>query len=406
MTRTVHHRLLWGAVATVAAVALAGCSSATPASTDTTADETAQAEPAGGPRIALTYEGGLLVVDGDTLETIADIPVDEYVRINTAGDTNGHVFVTTAAGFQVLDTGLVSGTAELTDVVFPAQSGSHAVAHDGRTALFADGTGDVTLFDTNAVTDDALPPVETVASEHAHHGVAVPLSDGSLVTTLGTAEDGAWGVHVLDAAGEEITRFEDCPGLHGEGTVTGETVVIGCHTGPFIYHDGEFVKLTSPDEFGRVGNMYTDATSEIAVGDYKNDPDQEGYLLTAITLIDTADETLKVVDLPDGASYTWRGVGRDADSNAVVLSSDGKLYVIDEVTGDVLDSWDVIAPWEGPEEWQLPHPALATADGTAYVTEPATQSIHKVDVSTGQIETTGALPHAPAEIVIVDGHGH
>lgn len=38
-----------------------------------------------------------------------------FLRLNSAGDADGHVMVTTPEGFQVLDTGLTPGTAELTD---------------------------------------------------------------------------------------------------------------------------------------------------------------------------------------------------------------------------------------------------------------------------------------------------
>src|SRR5699024_7152105 len=38
------------------------------------------------PRLVATYDGGLLVLDSGTLETVADIPLDGFARVNPAGD--------------------------------------------------------------------------------------------------------------------------------------------------------------------------------------------------------------------------------------------------------------------------------------------------------------------------------
>lgn len=406
MSPLLRARLATGAYTATAALVLAGCASGPPAasaaagsSASSSAAGSGTAHPAAGPRITLTYDGGLLVLDGADFSTVADLPKDGFLRVNSAGDPDGHVMVTTPDGFQVLDTGLTSGTPRLTDVVFPANEPGHVTPHDGRTALFADGTGDITLFDTDAVNDTALPPVTTVTSPAAHHGVAIALSDGQLLATIGT-KDGRSGVRVLDASATEITRNEDCPAVHGEGVLKGEVVMFGCENGVLLYRDGAFVKLPAPAAYGRTGNAYVTDTSAIAVGDYRADPDLEGYLLSSLVFIDTAAQTSRVVPLPAGASYTWRGVDRDANDDVIVLSSDGKLYRLDQ-TGGVLDSWPVIAPWTGPVKWQDPHPALTVVGETAYVTEPAGNRILAFNLATGTTTATGTLDHTPNEIALV-----
>lgn len=60
---------------------------------------------------------------------------------------------------------------------------THAVNHDGRTAIFNDGDGTVDLFDIADITADGLS-VETLSATSAHHGVAVPLREGD--TTMST----------------------------------------------------------------------------------------------------------------------------------------------------------------------------------------------------------------------------
>jgi hypothetical protein len=363
MFRPVRHRLAAGGVAALAAVALAGCAGA-PASAPA---PTSESHSGSGTRVAVAYDGGVVVLDGETLEPVGEAELAGYLRVSTAGDEGGHVFVTTDGGFHLLDTGLDSGEVAFTGEVFDAAAPGHVTPHAGRTALFDDATGDVRVFDTDAVGTGELPEFDTLRSEAAHHGVAIELSDGTTLSTIGTAESRS-GVRHLDA-------------------------------------DGAFTKLDAPDEFGRTGNAYVTDTSPVAVGDYKNDPDAEGYLLSALTLVDTQARTLSVVELPEGVEYTWRGVGRDSHDGIVLLSADGSLYSLDEA-GAVQDSWPVVDPWESPAEWQHPHPGLKVVGDIAYVSEPAANSIHAVDLHTGEIIATQELDVVPGEFVVVGAASH
>ncbi|WP_102159606.1 zinc metallochaperone AztD [Zhihengliuella halotolerans] len=375
------------AAAAVAAVALAatGCTS------------TAGADDASATgRVAVAYEGGIAVLDSESLEILGEFDTEEFTRLNSAGDGR-NVMVTTSAGFQVLDTGAPA----LTDLVFEAATAGHVVSHAGKTVLFDDGTGDTTIYETDALdpTGAELPESTVVPADYPHHGVSVELSDGTLLTTIGDEESRS-GAFALNADGEEIARSEDCPGVHGEGTVKGEAVVFGCEDGALIYHDGEFDKLDAPDEFGRMGNAYVSETSELIVGDYKNDPDAEGLLLDKVTLIDTAEHTYRVVDLPEGVKYTYRDIVRGPEENAYILSVDGSIHVLDPATGDITDEYPVIGAWEEPAEWQSPHPTFKVNGDTGYVTEPAKNTVHAVDLTTGEITASVELEHAPNELAV------
>ena len=70
--------------------------------------------------LVTTYDGGLLVLDGTTLEVIEDIPLEGFNRLNAAGDER-HVLVSTSAGFQVLD----AVGAQLTEATFAAEKPGH-----------------------------------------------------------------------------------------------------------------------------------------------------------------------------------------------------------------------------------------------------------------------------------------
>ncbi|MBY3986270.1 hypothetical protein HQO84_09600 [Rhodococcus fascians] len=382
--------LALGAVATLAA-----CSSGTTPAAESTAI-------AAGPRVAVSYEGGLRVLDADTFETVADFDSEEYTRLNLAGDDR-NVMVTTSEGFRVLDT--AAGTTEqpqLTDTVFEAEKPGHVVRHGGKTILYADGTSDTTIFDTAALESaDGLPETESIPGVDAHHGVSIVLEDGTFLTTVGNS-NGRTGIDVRDASGAVVAKNDQCPGVHGEGTAEGEIVVFGCENGALIYDKGQITKLDAPDQpYGRTGNAYVSETSPLIVGDYKDDPDAEGSLLHAVTVIDPAAKTLDVVKLPDGAEYTWRGVARGPGDLAYIIGSDGAVHVFDPTTKTFTASYPVIDAWEGPAKYQDAHPGISIAGDTAYVTEPAGNSIHAVDLTTGNVTESKQLDVTPNEFVVV-----
>ncbi len=377
---------------TVAALALGACGTGA-------ADQQAAPPP---PRpvvtdpLVATYDGGLYVLDGTTLEVAGDIPLEGFNRVNPAGDDR-HVLVSTSTGFRVLD----AVGATLTDVEIPAAEPGHVVRHAGRTVLFADGTGEVRILDPESF-GEGMPSGAEYRTPQAHHGVAVELANGELVTTLGDEEQRP-GIVVLGADRQEIARNEDCPGVHGEATAQGEAVVIGCETGVLIYKDGAITKVSSPTPYGRIGNQAGSDASPVTLGDYKQDEDAELERPTQISLVDTSTATLRLVDI--GTSYTFRSLARGPQGEALVLGTDGRIHVIDPAAGTVVRSIPVIEAWEEPIEWQEPRPAIFVRGTTAYVSEPAANAVHAVDIASGASTATATLPATPNELSgVVAGH--
>ncbi|MGO3815873.1 MAG: zinc metallochaperone AztD, partial [Cellulosimicrobium funkei] len=289
----------------------------------------------------------------------------------------------------------------LTDVTYAAEKPGHVVVHDGRTALFDDGTGEITVLDSATVADPhGIDDARTLTTPAAHHGVAVELSDGSLVVSEGT-EDARTGVRLLDAAGDEVSANDQCPGVHGEAVAAGEAVVIGCEDGVLVVAGGAITKVAAPDAYGRIGNQAGSEASPVVLGDYKSDPDAELERPTRVSLVDTRDASLRLVDLP--ASYTFRSLGRGDAGEALVLGTDGSLHVIDPESGTVVRSIPVVGAWEEPEEWQEPRPALFVQDGIAYVTDPAGRAIHAVDYVGGEVWKSAELDVVPNELNGVTG---
>ncbi|WP_280212773.1 zinc metallochaperone AztD [Nocardia cyriacigeorgica] len=362
-----------------AAVALSGCGS----------DEADQAAAPVTAPLAVTYDGGIYLLDPDTLATTGEIALEGFNRLNPAGDDR-HMLVSTSDAFRVLDA--VEG--RFTGVDFPAAKPGHVVGHAGRTVLFADGSGEVTSFDPEQLGAEQ-PETQVYQAPAPHHGVALEMANGELVLTVGT-EEARTGIVVLDADRKEIARNEDCPGVHGEATAQGEAVVVGCQTGALIYRDGAITKVTSPTPYGRIGNQAGSEVSPIVLGDYKQDKDAELERPQQISLIDTTNATLRLVDL--GTSYTFRSLARGSQGEALVLGTDGKIHVIDPVAGTVTTTIAVIDPWQEPLEWQQPRPALFVRDGIAYVTDTAKKAVHRVDLASGAVTASAELPESPNEL--------
>ncbi len=216
--------------------------------------KTSEAARVDNPLVA-TFDGGLYVLDGETLKPAKTIELPGFNRVNPAGDDD-HVVISTDEGFRVFD----AARQTFTDTEFKGAKPGHVVRHGGRTTLFTDGTGEVNVFDPAELGDGAEPRTRTYTSAEPHHGVAIELTDGELVTTLGT-EEKRTGALVLDKNNKEIARAENCPGVHGEAAAKDEVVGLGCEDGVLLYKDGEFTKVDAPDDYARAPATRRAATS-------------------------------------------------------------------------------------------------------------------------------------------------
>ncbi|MFJ4229396.1 zinc metallochaperone AztD [Paenarthrobacter nicotinovorans] len=392
--------------------------SATDASPSSTSKPSPKEAGAPTPRLVYTHDGGIGVLDAASLADVGGAELAGFNRLNPAGDGR-HVFVSTGDAFRLFDAGAWSephgdhshhyvSEPALTNFAFEADKAGHVVLHAGKTVLFSDGSGKVESFESSAlgaaVEDGKLPATDVYTTPEAHHGVAVELEDGKLLVTLGNEESRS-GIAVLSVGKgqdrQEIVRNEDCPGVHGEAVAAGEAVVVGCENGMLIYKDGAITKVASPDAYGRLGNQAGSEKSPVILGDYKVDKAAKPERPTRISLVNTETAALQLVDI--GTSYSFRSLGRGPAGEALVLGTDGGLRVIDPLTGAVTATIPVVAPWEESATWQDPRPTLFVQGSTAYVTEPATQSLHAVDLKTGKVAKSAKLEHTPNELTGVTG---
>lgn len=422
LMRTIPNSVI--AVASAAALlSLAACG--TTGQSQPAADKTADASTAAPqrtetaalhPRITLAHDGGVTVLDSMTGDVLSTEKLDGYVRLSPAGDGR-HVMATEGDEFRIIDTGLVTEahgdhshffhqTPQLTKHRVSAPHPGHVVPHEGRTAIYADGTGEVTLMDASALEEGKLSTTLGGKADAPHHGVAVPLANGEILMTQGT-EDARSTVQVKDAKGKVLAETNDCPGVHGEAvaepTTAGSVAVLGCENGPVIYRDGAFHKVAPIPGAERSGNLRGLETSPIVLAD--GEPaatDGDGSEKSqVIGLIDTRTDSQKRVDL--GSSYWFRSLDRGLNGEAVVLTEDGDLTVVDPVSGKILHEVPVTKPWTEPEDWQQAAPMVQAADGLAYVSDPEAKKITVVDIAKGEVVRSLDLPVIPHEMQVTTG---
>ncbi|MGA5076749.1 zinc metallochaperone AztD [Streptomyces griseoincarnatus] len=400
MNRSTRARTLTGtALALATAMALTACGGNDDASSDAEPKKQTKSSEAAAVKnpVVASYDGGLYVLDGETLKLAKTIELPGFNRVNPAGDED-HVIVSTDTGFRVFD----AARQEFTDAEFEGAKPGHVVRHGGKTVLFTDGTGEVNVFDPADLAGGKQPKTRTYTSAEPHHGVAIELADGELVTTLGT-EEKRTGALVLDKNNKEIARAENCPGVHGEAAAQGDVVGLGCEDGVLLYKDGKFTKVDAPDDYARTGNQAGSDASPILLGDYKTDPDAELERPTRISLIDTRTAKMKLVDL--GTSYSFRSLARGPHGEALVLGTNGVLHVIDPETGKAEKKIDAVGDWTEPLDWQQPRPTLFVRDHTAYVSDPGKRQLHSFDLDSGEKVTSVTLPKGTNELSgTVAGH--
>lgn len=359
------------------------------------------------PRLAITSESGVTVVDGSTLDVLADFDADGFLRVNPAGDGR-HFFVTEGDSFRLLDAGAwaephgdhnhyYTTDPLLTDITVDGTEPGHVVAHQGVGTLFFDGNGEIHTFDLAELDAETELHTEITETEEAHHGVAVMFEDGSRFETLGDA-DTRPGARIVGADGQETARNEDCPGVHGEAAGANGEIAVGCENGALVWDGEQFTKIDAGPDFASIGSLFPHAESDIMLGDYREDEDDP---MTEVALIDVDSGEMQTAEV--GSAYNFRSLARGPEAEALILAEDGQLHMLDPESGDPIDTLQVVDEWTEPDEWQQPRPTIQVIGTIAYITDPAEQTIIMVDLNEMEVINTTELDFTPNELAAVDG---
>ncbi|MGL4177078.1 MAG: hypothetical protein ACRCSN_13475 [Dermatophilaceae bacterium] len=351
------------------------------------------------PRLVVAHDTGVVVLDARTLATLGSFDLPARPGLSTSGDGR-HVFLTPSATgtVRVLDTGDPQARGAerrpaMERGVIPGLKPAHVNGEHGRTAVFDDGTGTVTVVDDDQL-DSPVLETRVFAPHGPHHGVAVPLTKGYLVSVPAEGSTSRVGVARMTEQGRIAQRWDTCPGLHGEAHGADGLVAFGCEDGIFTYRDGTAGKIAEPsDVAGQVGTLAGSEESTVLAGNYTE---------TQMLLADTATGATKVVDLGQAyGSFT-----RDEHGDVVVLGTDGKVHVVDPETGEIESSVTAVPAWTRPAEYTTPRPVMTVVGHEALVTDPGTQRVVRVDLERGKLVRSVAFPAAPTALVATGTGGH
>lgn len=294
----------------------------------------------------------------------------------------------------------------VTDWAVDAAQPTHVVFHDELLAVFNDGDGSVWVLDTHHLgDDDAL--VGTWETGTAHHGVAVALESHGvvIVTVVGDDPEDTLpvGVAIIDMeTGDELDRFENCPGLHGEAA-TDDVVAFGCTDGVLVVeaHDGHWHgdKIDIPDGApadARTGTIHGGHDLDHMIGNLG------GGALVRIDL-DTASATL--IPLPLTAA-AW---AFDAEADQiVVLTVDGAIHQVDPQSGEIVATIELTDEITLPEgHGGPPRPSILIAGTRAYVADPANGQVIEVAIG-GELREARRFDvgFAPLGVAIAGASAH
>jgi hypothetical protein len=266
-------------------------------------------------------------------------------------------------------------------------------AGNGMATVHNDDDGTLAVFDEQRLEDGT--EVVRLKGAGTGHNNAVVLEDTVLLSLASEGRITAYGL----ADGAVRQAFEGCPGTHGWTTRGRTFAAAGCTDGVMLFSkEGPQVvarKVAEPagsPESSRVSTITSHRNSEILVGNFGQ----------GLALIRPADAELRSVPL---TSTPVRFAFDHDGERLAVLTLDGKLHLLDPVSGEILWSADAVTPVDTATAG-APRPALAVGEEIAYVTDPPAGRIVKIDLAIGRpFGTPLAIGGTPTLLALVELEG-
>lgn len=328
--------------------------------------------------------------DGDVgMVDLVDGTTSEVGRVGApaAVTTDGrYVFVDTAAGVEVVDSGMWTwdhgdhfhyyrSAADLVGTV-PGEGAPEVSAGSlstaGGTGVFFPTSGEAVLLDNEALADGEVRERWRLGLE-PHDGIVAPLGDGAVVSTPDAAGRGA-SVRLYDAAGEAVAGSEE-PCIDPRGVITTAVgLVVGCADGALLWteQDEEWVAERIPYPRRPAAPQAADLRAR------EGRPTVAGLAgRSAIWLLDTRERTWQLLDA--GTRLEQVVAADDEDGHVVALDRTGRVRVYlagsgeqVAVTEPLLDGRTAGRPsFEGVE--------LVVDDHRAYLNDPGGSRVLEID---------------------------
>ena len=360
-------------------------------------------------RFVVSTADGVKVLDEKYIE-IKDFAIGQHAF--TVTDDGRYVFARDAANkdsYTLIDSGLYvedhgdhdhpyAEEPAIATTERAADKPAHMISHAGRTAIFNDGSGEVDVYTNEVLATENLKPDYTYQGI-AHHGAAVPLSNGFLATTFVAKEGDALptGVKIVDQEGKEQAVITDsCVGLHGTaygGEEASEKLAFGC-MGKVAVYDVATNKTTDivlPDEGARVGTVKHVGGSDYFFTNYS----VENEAQTKVGVINSKTGELKLVELPSAYKSATLVT---ADDIAYVLAEDGNLYAIELKTAKISLTISAFNPFNLDEE----APALFEANHHVFILMPSYQKLYEVHGN--HTHEVAKFDYEPTTIVAIEAY--
>lgn len=283
----------------------------------------------------------------------------------------------------------------------------HAVMHGDEVVLFYDNEGKAKVHSEHELLEGHIE--EKIFDATApHHGVAVPMGKYMLISVPNMEAarkpddlPPRLGLRIVDDKGEQVGDVAPCTALHGEATSAG-LVAFGCEEGvllatPVTGKPPRLDMLSYGDDLpkGKVSTLLGGKAMQFFLGNYGEDK---------VALIDpSSDKPYTLVDLPT------RRVDFALDparvNNAYVLTEDGKLHLIDTLSGTIKLSETVTEPYSKDGHWRDPRPRIAVAGDAIAITDPRHGLVRLVGIRDLKEERTIKVEGQPFALVAVGGSG-
>lgn len=274
---------------------------------------------------------------------------------------------------------------------------SHVIANAGHLAVFNDGDGNVSIY----TSPEAEQSTTFLYQVHvpAHHGVAIPLQDGTvLVSTKDAESEDTLGDRFvrLDETGQVVKQFEAAPAIHGETVVeyNGHMfAVMGAEGALNVYEEAtDTVHICPlPNDHSRSGMLVSEEGSPWVMANYSTITDSMTNI--GLILYNLEERKTHLVDVPSDYYFSYLL----HQSKGYLIGKDGYLYEVEAENQQVGRSHQL---WDASHKDSTSEPriALDVANQRLFITNPFANEVIMVSLKEWTVSHVLQLDECPNEI--------
>jgi hypothetical protein len=272
-------------------------------------------------------------------------------------------------------------------------------------SIFFDGTGFARWIDERSKLAGNPQVAFSVNTGGPHHSGSSTLEVNGqpafIYAPLNPAGGLPTSIVAVNASGTEIARVDNCPSMHGNGTVA-TAALWGCQDGAvLVRHNGTAytaTKLTPTGDLAGLGvrTVWGRGNLPWLVGRLSAPPGQPTQRVLATVNATTGE--MNRLPTPTGVNDHWVAV-EPHDGLVVVLGVNGTLYVYNGTTRTLVHTVPSIVP-ALPASGAITH-QVAVVEGMAAVASPYTNEVVLVDLTTGTVRRRLSVTGQPSRLAIL-----